>query len=226
MSVCSWPLKTLTWCDSVPFGPRQPAHPGSCGHLLQSHLTLPITSFILPAMGAPKINSQLSLRNCINPHFFGGFYTQEICICTSSTGSFALLQKDFSVFFKAFLSGQLLLCFVFLRGELLCERRHNSNVKARQSGVWWLRGELLFLQLQHCDSLFFLFFYCSDFSLAGFMPPFCAGVYCLMPRMGAKLIQAGARCALLPTHLCRFVAFSQVISSLVQLMSTCSNSFN
>lgn len=206
----------------------QPAHPGSSGHLPQSHLIPPITTFILPAVAAPKINSQLSLRNCINPHFSGGFYTQEICICTSSTGSFALLHKDFLSIFKALLSGQLLFCsgFFFLRGELLCERLHNSNAKARQSGVWWLRGELLFLQLQHCDSLFFFFFYCSDFSVAGFMPLFCAGVYCLMPRTGAKLIQAGARCALLPTHLCRFVAFSQVISSLVQLMSTCSNSFN
>lgn len=80
---------------------------------LQSHLTLPITSFILPALRAPKINSQLSLRNCINPHFSGGFYAQEICICTSSTGSFVPLHNDFSVFFKAFLSGQLLFCFVF-----------------------------------------------------------------------------------------------------------------
>lgn len=60
----------------------------------------------------------------------GLFYTQEICICMSSTGSFALLHKDSSVFFKAFLSGQLVFCFVFcevcscVRDDIIQTRRH------------------------------------------------------------------------------------------------------
>lgn len=70
---------------------------------------------------APKINSQLSLGKCINPHFSGGFYTQEICICTSSTGSFALLHKDFSVFSRRFFQGNFFLVLFFARWALVWE---------------------------------------------------------------------------------------------------------
>lgn len=72
-------------------------------------------------------------------------------------GEFCAPSEGFLSIFQAVAFRATSLLFCFLRGELLCERRHNSNTKARQSGVWWLRGELLFLQLQHCDSLFFWF---------------------------------------------------------------------
>lgn len=128
-SVCSWPLKTLTWCDSAPFGPRQPAHPGSSGHLLRSHLTLPITGFILPAVGAPKINSQLSLGNCINPHFSGGFFTRKkyafVCRVRGVLRSFTRIPQYFS---RRFFQGNF--CFVFcevcscVRDDIIQTRRH------------------------------------------------------------------------------------------------------
>lgn len=166
----------------------QPLILTALGTYSHSHPTLPITSSILPTVGAPELNSQLSLVNLINPHF------SPVLLEAARTA--ALL------FFLAEKRGADSLENLTMLRVRSCRATFASwaflwHARAPKGHARWVQGE---------PYLFSLSWLLSCWLDAAVLFRVC----CLCPKIEKKLklMEAGARCILLPTHLCRFVAFS------------------
>lgn len=168
----------------------QPLILTALGTYSHSHPTLPITSSILPTVGAPELNSQLSLVNLINPHFSPVLLEAAR---TAALLSFFLAEKRGADSLENLTMLRVLSCrATFASWAFLWHARAHAPRKGTPDGCRESR----------------IFFHCLDFSVVGLMLLFCFGCAVRAQKLTEKLMEAGARCILLPTHLCRFVAFS------------------
>lgn len=195
------------------------SHPDSSGHLqsFSSHTAYHLLHFTDGGVGAPQLNSQLSLVNLINPHFSPVLL--EAARTAAPLSFFLAEKKAWSWFIRKphyaptpFFQGN------FCELSISLARAH---ARAPKEHARWVQGEPFF------RILFSLSFFIVLTSRL--LARCCCFVSDVLP-VPKNLLKSWCRLGLdafYCPHICADLwHFTRVISGLVQLMSTCYYNFN